>query len=114
VAQVLDNLLDNAIRFSPDSSEVIVSVDQQGTKTWCSVQDQGPGIPQQHLPNVFERFYRVDSSRNRQSGGAGLGLAIARALIIAQGGDIFVESQQGHGAKFRFYLPANNDCHEVA
>ena len=109
MAQVLDNLLDNAMRFSPDGAAVVVEIAQRGKETWCSVHDEGPGIPQKHLPHIFERFYRADSSRNRQSGGAGLGLAIARALILAQGGNIFVESPQGHGTTFRFSLPTQTD-----
>jgi signal transduction histidine kinase len=113
LAQVLDNLLDNAIRFSPDGAVVIVAIAQQGKDTWCSVHDDGPGIPKKHLPFIFERFYRAESSRNRQSGGAGLGLAIARALVQAQGGNISVESLPGQGTTFRFCLPTDTDCHEV-
>jgi signal transduction histidine kinase len=113
LAQVLDNLLDNAIRFSPDGAVVIVAIAQQGKDICCSVHDDGPGIPKKHLPFIFERFYRAESSRNRQSGGAGLGLAIARALVQAQGGNISVESLPGQGTSFRFCLPTGTDCHEV-
>jgi signal transduction histidine kinase len=113
VAQVLDNLLDNATRFSPDGAMVIVEVAQQGKETWCSIHDDGPGIPKKHLPFIFERFYRAESSRNRQSGGAGLGLAIVHALIQLQGGELFVESQPSRGTTFRFSLPTKTDCHET-
>ena len=113
LSQVLDNLLDNAVRFSPDGGSVFVEVTQQEKDIRCSIRDEGPGIPKKHLPFVFERFYRADSSRNRQSGGAGLGLAIARALVLAQGGDIFVESQPGRGTTFRFTLPVDPNCHIV-
>ncbi len=70
-----------------------------------SVQDNGSGIPAEHLPNIFERFYRVDGSRTRSTGGAGLGLAIVRQLVEAHGGKVWVESQVGQGARFIFTLP---------
>jgi len=105
LSQVLDNLLDNAIRYSPEGSTITVEVRQNGSECECSVHDCGPGIPQKHLPMIFERFYRADASRNRQTGGAGLGLAIARALVSAQGGRICAESVEGEGTTLRFYLP---------
>ena len=110
LAQVLDNLLDNAIRYSPEGSTIKVEVRQNGTECECAVHDHGPGIPQKHLPMIFERFYRADASRNRQTGGAGLGLAIARALVTAQGGYISIESIEGEGTTLRFSLPASVDC----
>jgi signal transduction histidine kinase len=113
LAQVLDNLLDNAIRYSPAGSTVAVELRPQQDEVVCSVHDAGPGIPAEHLPFVFERFYRADASRNRQSGGAGLGLAIARALLKAQGGQISVECPAGGGTIVRFSLPARADCHET-
>jgi signal transduction histidine kinase len=70
------------------------------------VRDQGPGIPPEHLPFIFERFYRVDAARDRAAGGAGLGLAIARALIEVHGGRIDAESAPGHGTTITFCLPA--------
>jgi two-component system sensor histidine kinase BaeS len=110
LAQVLDNLLDNAIRYSPEGSTIKVEVCQNGTECVCAVHDRGPGIPQKHLPMIFERFYRADASRNRQTGGAGLGLAIARALITAQGGHINAESVEGEGTTLTFSLPESADC----
>ncbi len=110
LAQVLDNLLDNAIRYSPEGSTVMVEVRQSGGSCQCSVSDCGPGIPEKHLPFIFERFYRADASRNRQTGGAGLGLAIAHALILAQGGSIWAESMPDHGTTLRFSLPASGNC----
>jgi len=110
LAQVLDNLLDNAIRYSPEGSTITVEVSQSGEVCQCSVSDCGPGIPEKHLPLIFERFYRADASRNRQTGGAGLGLAIARALILAQGGSISAESAPGRGTTLRFSLPASGNC----
>jgi len=110
LAQVLDNLLDNAIRYSPEGSTITVEVSQSGKVCQCSVSDCGPGIPENHLPFIFERFYRADASRNRQTGGAGLGLAIARALILAQDGRISAESTPGRGTTLRFSLPASGNC----
>ena len=110
LSQVLDNLLDNAIRYSPEGSTIKVEVHQNGSECECSVHDCGPGIPQKHLPMIFERFYRADASRNRQTGGAGLGLAIARALVSAQGGRINAESVEGESTTLRFYLPASGNC----
>jgi signal transduction histidine kinase len=107
LAQVLDNLLDNAIRYSPEGSVITVDVSQNGDEGQCAVRDRGMGIPEKHLPFIFERFYRADASRNRQTGGAGLGLSIARALIESQGGRISAESMPGHGTTLRFSLPSS-------
>jgi two-component system sensor histidine kinase BaeS len=110
LSQVLDNLLDNAIRYSPDGSTVTVGIRQVDGECECTVHDDGPGIPPKHLPMIFERFYRADASRNRQTGGAGLGLAIARALVSAQGGRINAESLEGEGTTLRFTLPSTANC----
>jgi signal transduction histidine kinase len=106
LAQVLDNLLDNAIRYSPENSSVTVEIQSDANECQCAVRDRGAGIPEKHLPLIFDRFYRADASRNRQSGGAGLGLAIVRALVAAQGGRIRAESAPGCGTTLRFWLPA--------
>jgi two-component system OmpR family sensor kinase len=107
LAQVLDNLLDNAIRYSPKGSIIAVDVSQCKNEIQCSITDNGVGIPEKHLPFIFERFYRADTSRGRQTGGAGLGLAIARALIESQGGRISAESVSEQGTILRFSLPAS-------
>jgi signal transduction histidine kinase len=104
-SQVLDNLLDNAIRYSPEGSVVTVEIRSAGNECQCAVHDCGVGISENHLPYIFDRFYRADTSRNRHTGGAGLGLAIARALVLAQGGRIGAESTPGSGATIRFSLP---------
>jgi len=106
VAQVLDNILDNALRYSPRGSTVQVLVAVREGSVFCEVSDAGPGIPAQHLPFVFERFYRADSSRDRKSGGAGLGLAIVKSLVTAMGGNVSASSVEGQGAKLYFSLPA--------
>ena len=105
LAQVFDNLLDNAIRHAPPGSNVVVSLQHSGNEIQTAVQDQGSGIPAEHLPYIFERFYRVSISRDRQSGGSGLGLAIVRSLIQAQGGRIAADSIAGQGTVITFWLP---------
>ena len=106
LSQVLDNLLDNAIRYSPIGGVVTVEI-TPGEKQvlYCSIHDSGPGISPEHLPQIFDRFYRAEASRIRQGGEAGLGLAIARALMHAQGGGISAESQPGGGTTLRISLP---------
>jgi signal transduction histidine kinase len=114
LAQVLDNLLDNAIRYSPPESTVTVEISGVGGEVRCSVRDCGPGIAPNHLPHIFDRFYRADASRNRQTGGAGLGLAIARALVAAHGGQTSAESQPGQGTAIVFTLLTGQGCHSTA
>jgi len=107
LAQVLDNLLNNAIRYSPPGSTVTVEIDESDGACQCAVRDRGPGISEKHLPFIFDRFYRADASRNRQTGGAGLGLAIVKALVLAQGGQIGAQSCEGQGTTIRFRLRAS-------
>lgn len=105
ISQVLDNLLANAIRHSPENSTVTITIQFKDNGVECLVSDSGMGIPAKHLPFIFDRFYRVEASRDRISGGTGLGLAIARALVTAHGGKIFATSVEGEGTIFIFYLP---------
>jgi signal transduction histidine kinase len=105
IHQVLFNLLDNAFRFTPDGGSVRVRAVLSKGSCEVSVEDTGPGIPEEHLPLVFERFYRVDPSRSRDDGGTGIGLAIARSIVDAHGGRIWAESAEGKGSTFRFVLP---------
>ena len=114
LSQVLDNLLDNAIRHAPDGSTVTVNIQQEENEISCAVSDRGSGIPAQHLPLIFERFYRVDSSRARHTGGTGLGLAIVHSLISAQGGRITIDSVEGLGTTITFWLPTDENCHLTA
>jgi signal transduction histidine kinase len=111
LSQVLDNLLDNAIRHAPDGSTVTVNIGREENEISCAVSDRGSGIPAQHLPLIFERFYRVDSSRARHTGGTGLGLAIVHSLVSAQGGRIAIDSVEGLGTTITFWLPADENCH---
>ena len=104
--QVLQNLLTNAIRHTPTEGTVVVDVQQKANEVVLSVTDSGDGIDPAQIERVFERFYRVDKARSRDAGGAGLGLAIARALVEAHGGRIEVQSEGiGKGSLFRIYLP---------
>lgn len=109
ISQVIDNLLSNAIRHSPENSVIVFSVNLKEDGIECSVSDSGAGIPAKHLPFIFDRFYRVESSRDRISGGTGLGLAIARAIITAHGGKIFAQSIEGAGTTITFWLTEQSD-----
>ena len=107
IKQVLLNLLDNAIKHSPHSGTVrIAGTSTDAGMVLLSVSDSGIGIPAEDVPHVFERFYRVDKSRSRANGGAGLGLSIAKSIIEAHGGDIEVQSAVGVGTTFNVWLPA--------
>ena len=105
VGQVLRNLLNNAVAHTPQGGEVAVAARSGDREVAVSVRDTGTGIAAEHLPYVFDRFYRADKSRARQTGGAGLGLAIAKQLVIAHGGSIKVESAPEQGTTFTFTLP---------
>jgi two-component system phosphate regulon sensor histidine kinase PhoR len=100
VEQILTNLVDNAIKYTPAGGSVTVTAEARGHKTKLTVADTGPGIPKQHHQRLFERFYRVDDARSRDMGGTGLGLAIVKHLALANGGDIGVESEMGKGSRF--------------
>jgi signal transduction histidine kinase len=105
-AQVLGNLLDNALRHTPAGGLITVSARLVGPVVRFSVADTGDGIAPEHLPHVFERFYRVDTARDRGSGGSGIGLAITRALVQAHGGTVSAHSDgPGRGARFDVDLP---------
>jgi signal transduction histidine kinase len=101
----LGNLLSNALTHTPSGGEVVVAAQARESEVELSVSDTGEGILPEHLPYIFERFYRADKSRSRATGGTGLGLAIARQLVEAHGGRIEVESEVGQGTAFTFTLP---------
>ncbi len=106
IAQVMGNLLENAINYTPQGGAVTVTASLSGARTArVSVSDTGMGIPADDLDNIFERFYRVDPSRTRATGAAGLGLTIAKGLVEAHGGAIYAESSLGQGSRFTFDLP---------
>jgi signal transduction histidine kinase len=104
LTQVLSNLIDNALRYTPPGGEITLGALAQDDVTLITVQDTGVGIPPQHLPHVFDRFYRGDSARSRDGGESGLGLAIAKAIIEAHGGTISVDSTPGAGTTFTIAL----------
>lgn len=103
--QVLVNLIRNAIRYTPEGGIILVSTSGRADAIEITVRDTGSGIPPEDVPHVFDRFFRADPSRNRSSGGAGLGLAIARELIEAMGGSIAVESVLDEGTVFTISMP---------
>lgn len=105
VSQVIGNILDNAIRFSPQGREVKVELTEQNNEYQVSVTDQGIGINPEYIDHIFERFYRVRNMASRQYSGVGLGLFVARAIVEAHGGNIWVTSNQGMGSTFSFTLP---------
>jgi signal transduction histidine kinase len=107
IGQVLRNLLNNAFAHTPPGGRVTLTAEAGKTEIRITVTDSGDGIPPESLPHVFERFYRVDKSRARHTGGAGLGLAIVKQLVDAHGGRAWVESQEGQGSTFSFTLPVN-------
>jgi signal transduction histidine kinase len=109
VGQVLRNLLDNARRHTPSTGEVVVSARADAGRVVVAVRDTGSGIAPEHLPFVFERFYRADQARARATGGTGLGLAIVRQLVEAHGGQVSVASTPGAGAAVTFTLPNVSD-----
>jgi heavy metal sensor kinase len=121
--QVVVNLLDNAIKYTPQGGAVTLAVTTSDSKAVLEVSDTGVGIASDALPRVFERFYRVDKSRSREQGGAGLGLAIVKSICTAHHGDVQAASSPGHGSRFRVELPLvsapqngsnrnGNDTHE--
>jgi signal transduction histidine kinase len=109
LAQVVGNLLSNALRYVPAGGHVAVRVTGRGEEVVVAVADDGPGVPAEDLPHLFERFWRGDPARRRATGGSGLGLAIARSLVEAHGGHIWAESVEGQGTTFAFTLPISSE-----
>lgn len=104
--QMIINLIENAIKFTPNNGRVKIRLEEETDWIRLTVADTGIGIPGEHLPRLFERFYRVDKSRDRAQGGTGLGLAIVKHIVITFGGTITVESEPGKGTTFTIMLPA--------
>jgi len=105
IKQVLINVVDNAIKFSPDGTVIIIRAKKEGKNVLFEVQDFGRGIPKDKQKKIFETFYQVDYNMDRTFGGAGLGLAVSRGIVIAHGGSIWVKSKLGKGSTFGFTLP---------
>ena len=105
MATALSNLIDNAIHYNKVGGEVRISADLHSETLHLAVADTGNGIPSEELSRIFERFYRVDKARSRESGGTGLGLSIVKHAIESQGGSISVTSRLGVGSTFTIHLP---------
>jgi signal transduction histidine kinase len=101
------NLLDNAIRYTPEGGSVTIQLHRENGHARLTVRDTGIGIPTKDLPRIFERFYRVDKARARETGGTGLGLSIVRHVAETHGGSVSVDSQLGAGSTFTVMLPAD-------
>jgi two-component system phosphate regulon sensor histidine kinase PhoR len=106
LVQILINLVDNAVKYTPRGGRVRVRAERAEGRVRVSVEDTGVGIPAGDLTRVTERFYRVDKARSRELGGTGLGLAIVKHLVLAHGGELGIESEAGQGTSVRFTLPA--------
>ena len=105
VKTIMRNLMSNAIKYTPDGGKIIISAGRTGERVWMQVDDNGIGIPPEDRPRIFERFYRVDKARSRQSGGTGLGLSIAKWIVDRHGGWFEVVSREGVGTRISFLLP---------
>jgi signal transduction histidine kinase len=107
VKQVLINIINNAIKFSPDRSIITIRATKEEQDVLFEIEDTGRGIPKEKQNKIFDTFYQVDGGMDRKFGGAGLGLAIARGIVLSHGGDIWVESSgtPGEGTTFKFTLP---------
>ena len=110
MTQVIDNILNNAIKYSPDGGKITVTMKTTDDQMILSISDQGLGIPKQDLPKIFDRFYRVDRARSRAQGGTGLGLAIAKEIIKQHNGFIWAKSEYGKGSTFTIVLPYDKDA----
>ena len=107
INQVLDNLVENVFRYAPQFRSIRLEavLEPESGQVYCSVIDDGPGIPKKHLPHLFERFYRVDKGRSRETGGTGLGLSIVKHIVQLHGGTVAVQSKMGEGTRMSFRLP---------
>jgi len=108
ILQITINLLNNALQFTSIGGKVVISAKKEHNEMLVAVADTGMGISQEHLPHIFERFYRADKSRSRAQG-SGIGLTIAKSLVEAHGGKIWVESKVDKGSTFYFTLPLSLD-----
>ena len=108
IAQVVTNLLSNAVKYSEKGGNIHIIAEKADNSFRLTVKDTGIGITPDDLPYIFERFYRADKSRNRSTGGSGVGLAVAKAIVDAHGGTLFAESEYGKGSSFTFTLPAGS------
>lgn len=110
MTQVIDNILNNAIKYSPDGGQIKVGMKTTDAQLIISISDEGLGIPKKDLPRIFDRFYRVDKARSRAQGGTGLGLAIAKEIVKQHKGFIWAKSEYGKGSTFTIVLPYDKDA----
>ena len=110
MTQVIDNILNNAIKYSPDGGKITVNMKTTDDQMILSISDQGLGIPKEDLPKIFDRFYRVDKARSRAQGGTGLGLAIAKEIVKQHNGFIWAKSEYGKGSTFTIVLPYDKEA----
>ena len=103
--QILTNLIENSLRHTPAGGRITCLARREGDGTAVAVRDAGTGIAREHLPRIFERFYRADASRSREEGGTGLGLAIVKHLVEAHGGRVWAESERGRGTTVTCWFP---------
>jgi signal transduction histidine kinase len=102
---VLVNLISNAVKYTPDGGEIRITLSDTDDSVVFNIRDSGIGIPEAEIPYIFERFYRADKSRNRNTGGSGIGLAIVKSVVSAHGGTVDVESRLNEGSNFIIKLP---------
>ena len=114
VVQVMVNIVSNAVKYTPDGGTIVISAGSEGERVWLQVDDNGIGIPQEDRDRIFERFYRVDKARSRQSGGTGLGLSIAKEIMTRHQGDLYLVEKEGPGLTIRMDLPVNGPQKEGA
>ncbi len=112
LVSAISNLLDNAVKYSDLGSSVQIEAHRRGPWVEVTVMDHGIGIPRRDIERVFERFYRVDRARSRETGGTGLGLAIVRHVAVNHGGEVYVDSREGEGSTFTLRLPAGRATHD--
>jgi two-component system phosphate regulon sensor histidine kinase PhoR len=105
IRQVLTNLMENSLRHTPAGGAITCLARRQDNGVALAVRDNGAGITREHLPRIFERFYRADASRSREEGGTGLGLAIVKHLVEAHGGRVSAESERGRGTTVTCWFP---------
>lgn len=99
------NMVSNAIKYTKNGGRISMTAGWKDSEVWCTVKDNGIGIPQEDTAKVFDRFYRVDKARSRESGGTGLGLSIAQEIVVRHGGRIDLQSRLGKGTRITVWLP---------
>ena len=109
--QVMMNIVSNAIKYTPDGGHILILAGRRPDRVWMVVDDDGIGIPEEDRPRIFERFYRVDKARSRQSGGTGLGLSIAKEIVDRHGGKLSLMNKQGPGLAVKLELSLEGPGH---